>query len=107
MSYTSAQVTWEKCQDRNYNSSSVNRFGDTVWGTPTTIKARKQPHEEVVKTADGRELLTKNIFYVDPLIEANASKIERLDKLDGELVEAVYPMCDLMNHVRMLKFITV
>ena len=85
----------------------MNEYGDVTRPTSVTIKARKQPHESILRTADGKELLTKSYFYVDPHIEPNALSIEKLDKLDGETVMEKYIMCDLSNKPKMVRYITV
>lgn len=103
MSYTNTSVTWEKCSQEPIE----NIYGDIQRNAPIAIKARKQPHQEVVKTSEGREVLSKTIYYVDPKIEPNALAISRMDKLDGETIEQKYVMCDLQNRPRMVRFITV
>lgn len=105
MSYTNKKITWEQCSKTN--GSIMNEYGDVTRPTSVTIMARKQPHETVLRTADGKELLTKSYFYVDPRIEPNALSIEKLDKLDGETVMEKYIMCDLSNKPKMVRYITV
>lgn len=93
----------------------VNEYGDTIMDEYGDIKrpevvivlARKQPHEEVLRTPNGKELLTKSYFYVDPRIEPNALKIKHMDKLDGETIINRYVMCDLHNRPKMIRFITI
>jgi hypothetical protein len=105
MSYTNKKVAWEQCSKTN--GSIMNEYGDVTRPTSVTIKARKQPHEEVIKTADGKEILTKSYFYVDPKIEPHALDIKYMDKLDGETVMQKYIMCDLSNKPKMVRYITV
>ena len=105
MSYTFKKVDWESCNSNN--SSIVNTYGDIVRKEPVKITARKQPHNHVYKTSDGRELLARSIFYVDPKVEPNAFSIKRMDLLDGETIEDVYEMCGLDNNVKLIRFITV
>lgn len=105
MSYTNKKVTWEKCNA--YGDSIMNEYNDIYRSTSVTILARKQPHEDVIKTTDGKEILTKSYFYVDPKIEPHALDIEYMDKLDGETVMQKYIMCDLHNRPKMVRFITV
>lgn len=105
MSYTFKKVDWESCNTNN--SSIVNTYGDIVRNESVKIIARKQPHNHVFKTSNGREFLAKSIFYVDPRVEKNAFSIKRMDKLDGETIEDVYEMCGLNNKVRLIRFITV
>lgn len=105
MSYTYKKVLWKTC--RVSSGSIVDEFGDLNQPKQVTIIARKQPYEDVIKTSDGRELLTRSVFYVDPKVEKNAFKIGKLDLLDGERVERIYEMCDLHNNVKMIRFITV
>ena len=95
--YTQASVIWEA---RN----PQNQFGDTEFSDPVSIKARKEPHEEIIKTADGKELLSKHIFYVAP---PQGLQIEDHDKLDGELIVSKYVMCRLNNKPKMVRFITI
>lgn len=124
MSYTSQKVVWDKCLDEPivdaygdiaHSSDSTVRCGlssicdKIVVGAPApmiSIVARKQPKTLVFKTTDGRELLARSIYYVDPYVEKNAMLIKRMDKLDGELVEDVYVMMDFSNKPRMVRFIT-
>lgn len=100
MSYTNLEVSWEAKQPQN-------EYGDIVYDEPISIKTRKQLHEEIVKTAEGKEELSKHYFYVDPSVEPNALKIENYDRLDGELIVSTYDMCTLGNKVRMRRFITI
>lgn len=90
-----------------YGDSIMNEYNDIQRPEVTNILARKQPHEDVLKTADGKEILTKSYFYVDPKIEPRALEIKYMDKLDGELVMQKYVMCDLHNKPKMVRFITV
>lgn len=125
MSYTHAYVSWEVCS--RLNDSIINKYGDIVhlkesstevmdsnansihmvFKTPVQILARKQPHSEVVDDGNGKTYLTKNIYYVDPGIEPNAFKIQKYDRLDGELIINVYEMHTLFNKVRMIRFTTI
>ena len=100
MSYTNKKVTWE-------SAGKENNYNDVQYSKAVNIFVRKQPKQELIKTSDGRELLCRSIFYVDPKIEINADKIKRLDKIDGETVEDTYVMCDRMNRPKMYRFITV
>lgn len=100
MSYTNTKVEWEA-------RSTQNTFGDMSYSESVFIKARKQPVQQIVKTAEGKEELSKHYFYVDPSIEKKALEIKNMDKLDGELIVDTYKMCDLNNKVRMVRFITV
>ena len=100
MSSTNAQVIWE-------SAGEVNTYNDIPYSMAVTIRARKQPKQELIKTTDGREILSRSIFYVDPKVEANASAIKRLDKLDGEKVESIYVMCDRANRPKRYRFMTI
>ena len=100
MSYTNQKVSWE-------HRTSQDIYGDISHNTAVSIIARKQPHQEVIKTSDGRELLSKSIYYVEVKVEPNALSIARLDKLDGEIVESIYVMCDLGNTPKLVKLVTV
>lgn len=100
MSFTNKKVVWE-------SSGEINIYNDAQSGRAVTILVRKQPKQELIRTSDGRELLCRSVFYVDPKVEPNASKIKRLDKIDGEKIEDVYIMCDIMNRPKMYRFITV
>lgn len=105
MSYTHATVSWEACTINN--ESIVNKYGDIVRKETVDIIARKQPHEEVITDENGKTYLTKNIYYVDPYVEPNATNIHKYDKLDNELIVNIYEMRDLYNHIKMIRFITV
>lgn len=105
MSYTNASVLWSPCARQGQGIE--DEYGDVNRPSSIVIKARKQPHQDIIKTSDGRELLSKHIFYVDPYVEPNALSIEKMDQLDGETIEHIYDMCDLSNKVRMRRFITV
>ena len=105
MSYTYKKVSWQK--NIKTGSSIVDEYGDLTRDEAVNIIARKQPHQQVIKVEDGRELLAKSIFYVDPQVEPNAFSIEKMDSLDGEDVIEIYEMCDLHNKVKMIRFITV
>lgn len=94
------QVAWK-------SAGEINAYNDVQFAGAVNIFVRKQPKQELIKTSDGRELLCRSIFYVDPKIEPNASKIKRLDLIDGEKVEDTYVMCDIMNRPKMYRFITV
>lgn len=100
MSYTNASVTWESVGESDL-------YNDALYGVAVTIKARKQPKQDLVRTTDGREVLSRSVFYVDPKLEPRAANIKRLDKLDGEKVESVYVMCDRMNRPKMYRFVTI
>ena len=100
MSYTNQVVSWEahKAQDM---------YGDMEYEEARAIAARKQAKQEIVKTAEGTELLSKSYFYVDPRVEPNAFEISKMDKLDGELIVDKYVMFTLLGRPKMLRFITV
>lgn len=100
MSYTNLQVSWQAKKPQN-------AFADIEHKEPIQIWARKEVHEEVVKTTEGKEEMSHHRFYVDPAVEPNALNIEDYDKLDGELIVSSYRMCTLKNKVRMIRFITV
>lgn len=100
MSYTNLEVTWEIAK-------APNSYGDVLYKPAVSILVRKQPKQELIKTSDGRELLSRSIFYVDPKTVLRANAIKRLDKLDGETIESIYVMCDRMNRPKMYRFITV
>ena len=100
MSYTNTKVTWEQ-------KEAVDAYGAISRKQPISIKARKQPKQALVKIADGRELLSNTVYYVDPLIESKALSIAEQDKLDGEIVMLRYIMCGLQNKPRMVKLVTV
>lgn len=110
MRYTNQKVKWERCTTRVDDYGDVSRVkstGKKKIDRPVMLFARKQPHNELIKTSDGRELFSRNIYYIDPSIEKYAMQIKELDLLDNELVAQVYVMCDLMNHPKMVRFITV
>ena len=99
MSYTNQEVSWQA-------HSSQDTYGDMQYASPRTIKARKQPKQEIVKTPEGKEMLSKSYFYVDPKVEPAALEISSMDTLDGELIVARYVMCDVANRPKMVRFIT-
>ena len=105
MYYTNKKVTWKQCAQTD--GTIMNEYNDIVRKEDVIILARKQPHEEVLKTSDGKEILTKSYFFVDPKIEPNALSIEKMDKLDGETVMQKYIMCDLHNKPKMVRYITI
>lgn len=82
-------------------------YNDIEYNKKYLIKARKQPHEEVLQTKNGNTVLTKSIFYVDPVVEPNAMKIGHMDKLDNETVEQIYIMMTRNGKPKMIRFITV
>lgn len=100
MSYTNKKVIWQ-------SAKKADQYGDVQYSEAVTVTVRKQPKQELVRTSDGRELLCRSIFYVDPHVEHNVAQIKRLDLLDGERVEDTYVMCDRMNRPKMYRFITV
>lgn len=95
----------------NYNEYGdqikENEYGDISRKPPVQVLVRKQPHEDVITTSEGKTVLTKSIFYVDPTIEPNALNIKYMDKLDGETVIQKYVMCTRSNKPRMVRYITV
>ena len=95
----------------NYNEYGdqlkENEYGDISRKPPVQVLVRKQPHEDVINIAEGKTVLTKSIFYVDPTIEPNALNIKYMDKLDGETVIQKYVMCTRSNKPRMVRYITV
>ena len=99
MSYTNQKVSWEA-------HSSQDEWGDMAYGAAQEIKARKQPKQEIIKTAEGKEILSKSYFYVDPKQEPNALEISKMDRLDGEIIVEKYIMCDLHNRPKLIRFIT-
>ena len=100
MSYTNQEVSWEPHDQQD-------SYGDIEHPECRTVKVRKQCKQEIVKTAEGRELLSRSYFYVDPHVEPAASDIGEMDRLDGELIVSKYAMCDIRNKVKMIRFITV
>ena len=136
MSYTKKVVKWEQCASQHAGTtvqdllesennnvldilsrqlqvpkdrvfSIMNIYGDIERLQEMPILARKQPKEEVINTPDGKTLLTKSTFYVDPYVSPSALLISKMDKLDGETIEQIYVMCDLYNRPKMIRFITV
>lgn len=95
--YTQTLVIWEAHQPQN-------EFGDMHYLPAVGVKARREDHVELVKTAEGKEVLSKHIFYVAP---PEGLLIENADKLDGELVVSKYVMRKLSGKPKMVKFITV
>lgn len=105
MTYTFHKVSWQKCQSKD--SSVVDEYGDIKRNVAIDVLARKEPHQEVVKTSDGKEVLSKSRYYIDPYLEPHALDIKKMDMLDGEIIESVYVMCDLYNKPKMIRFITI
>jgi hypothetical protein len=94
-------------QENLYGDDIMDIYGDICRPQEIEVLVRKQPHENVINTSDGRTLLTKSIFYADPRVEPNTMKIAKMDKLDGETVVQIYVMCDRYNKPKMVRFITV
>ena len=90
-----------------YGDDIMDIYGDISRPYSIEVLVRKQPHEGVINTSDGRTLLTKSIFYADPRVEPNAMKIAKMDKLDSETIVQIYIMCDRYNKPKMVRFITV
>lgn len=127
MSYTFKKVQWEqsvrtyqhtagentKASDSTYTEetsdiySIVDPYNDVSYKEAVSVIARKQPKSEIVKDTNGHEMLSKSVYYIDPSIEHNALSINKMDKLDGELIIDVYIMCSLYNKPRMVRCITI
>jgi hypothetical protein len=103
MSYTHQEIVWSKL--KREPDSSI--YGDQVYGINVSLKARKQPANELVRTSSGREVYYKNTYYIDPKQYPEALKIERLDKLDGDLVEDIYIMNTLAGKPKMIRVRTI
>lgn len=84
-----------------------NEYGDISRKPSVQVLVRKQPHEDVITNSEGKTILTKSIFYVDPNVEPNALNIRYMDKLDGETVFQKYVMCTRSNKPKMVRFITI
>ena len=95
--YTQKVVSWEA-------HSEQDKYGDVTYAPPIQVFARKQDHVELVRTSEGKELMSRHIFYVAP---PDGLQIRDGDKLDGELVVSSYTMNTLSNKPKMLRFITV
>lgn len=127
MSYTFKKVQWEQSV-RNYQHTAgentkasnstyteetsdiysiVDPYNDVSYKEAVSVIARKQPKSEVVKDTNGHEILSKSVYYIDPSIEHNALSINKMDKLDGELIIDIYVMCSLYNKPRMVRCITI
>lgn len=100
MSYTNQEVSWEA-------HGLQDDYGDLSYRAARTIKARKQPKQELIKTSEGKEVLSRTFYYVDPRQEENALNIQNADRLDGELIVARYVMCDFLNRPKMVRLVTV
>ena len=127
MSYTFKKVQWEqsvknhknavnentKANDSTYAQeasdtfSIVDTYNDVAYKEAISVIARKQPKSEIVKDTNGHEMLSKSVYYIDPNVEHNALSINKMDKLDGELIIDIYVMCNLHNKPRMIRYITV
>ena len=127
MSYTFKKVQWEQSV-RNYQHTAgentkasnstyteetsdifsiVDPYNDVSYKEAVSVIARKQPKSEVVKDTNGHEMLSKSVYYIDPSVEHNALSINKMDKLDGELIIDIYVMCNLYNKPRMVRCITI
>ena len=127
MSYTFKKVQWEQSV-RNYQHTAgenskasnpthmeetsdifsiVDPYNDVSYKEAVSVIARKQPKSEIVKDTNGHEMLSKSVYYIDPSIEHNALSINKMDKLDGELIIDIYVMCNLYNKPRMIRCITI
>ena len=100
MSYTRKEVSWQA-------HGKQDAYGDMPYLEKGKVKVRKQPKQSIIKTSEGKELLSKSYFYVDPRIEPRALEILEMDKLDGERIVERYVMCDLGNKPKLVRFITV
>ena len=100
MSYTNQEVSWEA-------QTAQDDYGDLQYRAAQTVKARKQPKQELIKTSEGKEILSKTYYYIDPRKEPEALNIKNADKLDGEKIVDKYVMCDFFNRPKMIRFITV
>ena len=105
MSYTHQKVSWKACSE--IRGGICNLYGDTENIEEVQITARKQPHEEVLTLEDGKTVLTRNIYYVEPSREPNAFSILKYDLLDGEKIINIYKMMDLMGNCKLIRFITI
>ena len=127
MSYTFKKVQWEQSV-RNYQHTAgentkasnstyteetsdiysiVDPYNDVSYKEAVSVIARKQLKSEVVKDTNGHEMLSKSVYYIDPSVEHNALSINKMDKLDGELIIDIYVMCNLYNKPRMVRCITI
>ena len=97
MQYTNQLVIWEtrKPQDA---------YGDIEYEAPKVIRARKQGRQQIVRNKEGKELLSRNYYYVAP---ADGNQISEMDKLDGELIIDKYVMSGLGNSPVLIRLITV
>lgn len=102
MSYTNQEVSWSHIK----SEPDKDTYGDLVRGRSTTLKARKQVKRELVRYLDGREVVSRTYYYIDPIQFPEALKIERLDTLDGEIVEDVYIMVSLAGKPKMIRVMT-
>lgn len=80
--------------------SGVNTYGDIEVSSPITIKVRRQEHIEEIRLRDGTVHTTKYIYYTHADVNVD-------DKLDGNLVVALYDMRTLYGKRRLRRLITV
>lgn len=97
MQYCNTLVAWEA-------HSAQNEYGDFSYSTAINIKARKQSKSNIVASSEGKELLSKHVFYVAP---KEAALIGEMDKLDGELIIEKYEMNSLRGLPVLVRFTTV
>jgi hypothetical protein len=103
MSYTNQRVLWSKI----INQPNVDIYGDQTYGESSIeILARKQPKSELIKRSDGSDVISKTVYYIDPNQYPDALNIQRLDKLDSEIVEDIYIMVTLQGKPKMIRVYT-
>ena len=118
MSYTNQTVDWihytrgggaqiDYTMSRTITVGAMgNLYGDVTTTEVKKIKARKQPINKFTGGDHGYTYEVKSYYYVDPSIEPNASFIQLMDTLDGEIVEDIYKMNDLSGRTKMIRFTT-
>lgn len=79
----------------------ANKNSDLTYELTTSeINVRKQPHVEEVKDRFGKSHFSKHVFYT-------RTKVFAGDKLDGEIVVAVYGMNNLGGKEVLRRCITI
>ena len=103
MFYTNQKVLWTKI----LSQPNVDKFGDQTYNESSIeILARKQPKSELIRRSDGSDVISKTVYYIDHHQYPDALNIQRLDKLDGEIVEDIYIMVTLQGNPKMIRVYT-
>lgn len=95
--YLNQTARWSKV----VTTAVDNKFGEFQYdNAEQTIKVRRQPHVEEVRTKDGQIHKTNFIYYTHEDVRED-------DRLDGFLVVKVYGMMTLGGREKLRRVITV